>query len=66
METIKAPCKDCADRIVGCHSTCEKYIIFAKNREEYRNLVSEKRTKEAVLNKTAERRISLMKKGKWS
>lgn len=21
----KAPCKECADRKVGCHSTCPKY-----------------------------------------
>lgn len=22
----KAPCKDCPDRKVGCHSVCKKYI----------------------------------------
>lgn len=22
-----APCKDCADRYVGCHDTCERYRI---------------------------------------
>jgi hypothetical protein len=31
---IKCPCKDCADRLVGCHSTCEKY-------KEYKQLLSE-------------------------
>jgi hypothetical protein len=30
----KAPCKDCPDRKVGCHSTCEKYILFRKERDE--------------------------------
>lgn len=20
------PCKDCPDRVVGCHSTCQKYL----------------------------------------
>ena len=28
---IDAPCKNCSDRFVGCHSTCEKYILFRKN-----------------------------------
>ena len=32
---MKAPCKDCPDRFVGCHSQCEKYIAFQKYREEY-------------------------------
>ena len=31
---IKAPCKDCPDRKQGCHSTCEKYIAFRKERDE--------------------------------
>ena len=25
-----APCKDCTDRIVGCHSTCLRYIDWQK------------------------------------
>lgn len=32
---MQAPCKDCPDRVVGCHSTCEKYIEFRKYRDEY-------------------------------
>lgn len=32
---MKAPCKDCPDRYVGCHSQCEKYIAFQKYREDY-------------------------------
>ena len=27
------PCKDCYDRKVGCHSTCEKYNEFHKQCE---------------------------------
>ena len=22
----KYPCKDCPDRVIGCHSTCQKYV----------------------------------------
>lgn len=25
---IKPPCKDCADRDVGCHARCEKYLAY--------------------------------------
>lgn len=28
-----APCKDCPNRVSGCHSRCEKYIAFADARE---------------------------------
>lgn len=27
----ESPCKDCVDRFVGCHSTCEMYIQFKKD-----------------------------------
>jgi hypothetical protein len=26
-------CKDCADRRIGCHSRCERYKAFRKERE---------------------------------
>lgn len=31
---MQAPCKNCPDRQLGCHSTCEKYIAFDKYRKE--------------------------------
>lgn len=31
---INAPCKGCDDRAPGCHSSCERYIQFHKQREE--------------------------------
>ena len=34
----KAPCKDCPDRHLHCHSTCEKYIAYNKECEELRKL----------------------------
>lgn len=26
---IQAPCKNCTDRQLGCHDTCDKYIEYA-------------------------------------
>lgn len=30
------PCKGCSERIVGCHSTCEKYAEFTKENSKLR------------------------------
>lgn len=30
---MNAPCKDCPCRHVGCHSTCEKYQAFRRERD---------------------------------
>ena len=27
-------CKDCTKRTLGCHSTCEDYLAFRKERDE--------------------------------
>ena len=32
---LSAPCKDCVDRHVGCHSAFDKYKQFANERKEY-------------------------------
>lgn len=29
-----APCKDCKDRAVGCHSTCKKYKEWEAKKDE--------------------------------
>lgn len=48
---MKPPCKDCPDRKVGCHSTCQRYLDFRKEvdrvnkikfkEEEQRRLIAE-------------------------
>lgn len=42
---LKAPCKDCPDRHMLCHDTCEKYQAFKKDREK----ISEIRRKDSDL-----------------
>lgn len=32
-----APCKDCADRFVGCHAACERYRAFKAETDRVRN-----------------------------
>lgn len=31
---MKAPCRECGDRKVGCHARCKKYLEFAKANKE--------------------------------
>lgn len=31
---VTAPCKDCPDRQLGCHGTCEKYQEYRRKRDE--------------------------------
>ena len=45
---IKAPCKDCADRDLGCHSTCKPYKEYKKEHE--RGTEAMKRERDAVNN----------------
>ena len=33
-----APCKDCTERHVGCHSECEKYARFCAENEKRKEL----------------------------
>ena len=28
-----APCKDCENRVLHCHSTCEKYLAFRQEKD---------------------------------
>lgn len=32
---MTAPCKDCSDRGLGCHASCDKYIAYRKMQDEY-------------------------------
>lgn len=41
---MKAPCKDCPNREIGCHSSCEAYKEYARFCEDLR----EKRLKERM------------------
>lgn len=34
---MRAPCKGCEERQVGCHAGCEKYLEFAAEREVIRD-----------------------------
>ena len=31
---MKAPCKDCEDRELGCHEKCDRYLAYRQEIEE--------------------------------
>ena len=35
---MKVPCYKCEDRELHCHSTCEKYLEYSKQKEEDREM----------------------------
>ena len=42
---VKFPCKGCTDRVLCCHSTCEKYLTCRKEQDSLINT----REKELIL-----------------
>ena len=60
---VKSPCLNCELREVGCHSTCEEYIIYSQKNEDwkkeyaktlnipYRAYIRERKTKNERLKK---------------
>lgn len=65
---MKAPCKDCPDRQVGCHGSCEKYAAFqadnmrraAANREA---IIADSAVIEGTLRRAKDYQKGLMKFG---
>lgn len=60
-----APCKDCAERHPGCHSECERYKEYSRERAEIRNserrindyyAIHNEQARKAVLRKWRKRR----------
>lgn len=45
---MQAPCKDCKERCVGCHSTCSKYINFKNESARLHKLISDKKRIESL------------------
>lgn len=50
---MKAPCKDCPDREVGCHGKCDKYAQFKEERnKEIETIISKSKVFYTLINMT--------------
>lgn len=36
---VTQPCKDCLDRHIGCHSTCDRYAAFLRENKEQKDAI---------------------------
>lgn len=57
---MKVPCKDCPDRVLGCHDTCEKYQEFKAYREKIIQARAEEAKRRGII---IEQTLRNMKKG---
>lgn len=44
MNGIKCACKDCTDRKLGCHATCEKYKEYKEKSETINKIIRNEKT----------------------
>jgi hypothetical protein len=35
---VKSPCKDCPDRVLGCHSECGRYLAYVEALEKIKQV----------------------------
>lgn len=40
---INSPCKDCKNRSIDCHSHCDKYNKYKKDKEKENKLIRDKK-----------------------
>ena len=60
---IQSPCKNCSDRHIKCHSSCEKWLAYRKEFEaEKARIVKEKSIYLNILEAEIERKTKEKKK----
>jgi len=47
--TIMSPCKNCADRCIGCHTTCGDYAIYKQELERRRTEIKKENETETFV-----------------
>jgi hypothetical protein len=49
MKAPECPCRNCADRQAGCHSSCAKYTKWKSEYTKYSKAVKENRMQEYIM-----------------
>lgn len=62
VNNMQAPCKDCKDRIVGCHAKCEKYLQFKEENIEESKKIKSARAVYSKLTRDKVEQVRRMKK----
>ena len=58
---MNSPCKDCPSRRQGCHSECNRYLLFAAFQRYQNSRVREMRSMRRRLTTDARERIKIRK-----
>lgn len=59
---IITPCKDCMERYIGCHSSCDRYIGWRKEFDEQKKEILKVRVAENAANARRNEGIRKMQK----
>lgn len=60
MAAVEAPCKDCQDRAVGCHITCDRYLSFRQAKAELEKAKAEGREISSYVGQIKRRKATVM------
>ena len=60
---MTAPCKDCPNRVLGCHDRCESYAQYRRHRETVRERAL---TQHEVNSYEREKYDKIMKRRHWN
>lgn len=60
-----SPCLDCADRHLGCHADCGRYLDFKNKSEEFKQIINDVKDKEnlAFSYEISDKRKKMKKRG---
>ena len=64
MKYFSYPCKDCSDRVVGCHSTCEKYKAAKVDHKEKKEQIYQQKKIEDGMDNYVFSKIAKIKREK--
>lgn len=62
---MNSPCKDCQSRRQGCHSECNRYLLFATFQRYQNSRIREMRSMRRRLTTDAQERIKTKKLKKY-
>lgn len=60
------PCKGCVERVVGCHSVCERYITWKAQRDEIKKELTKIAMQEQEQNDIEKSRKKRIARGQFS
>lgn len=61
---VNSPYKDCINKTVTCHSTCEKYNLFLKEHKSLKAKIEKIRHEENMVHEMRDRRIRKIQRRK--